>query len=163
MNFINRIDNLYNNNTKIEIYLDMDGTVVEFLLNNEMNFKKKTGYLKKKPILPIIDIIETIVKKYPLINLNILSCSSTNQMKKEKNKWLDRYMPYICKENRIIFSEEDSDFHSRMGSSIKATYLSKSSNENIIFFIDDDVRNLLEVQKLSKNNIIPIHVTSLLM
>ena len=35
-------------------------------------------------------------------------------------------------------------------------------NDEQIIFIDDDVRNLLKVQKLGKNNIIPIHVTSVL-
>lgn len=50
MSFIDKIDMIYKNNTDIEIYLDMDGTIVEFLLNNEMDFLKEGGYLKKKPI-----------------------------------------------------------------------------------------------------------------
>lgn len=162
MSFIDMIDMMYKNNTDIEIYLDMDGTVVEFLLNNEKNFMRVGGYLKKKPILPIIDIIEKIREMYPLVVFKILSCSSTNQMKKEKNDWLDKYMPYICKKNRIIFSKENGDFSDKTVNLIKATYLSKNSDSNVIFFIDDDVRNLIEVQKLLKNNITPIHVTSLL-
>ena len=162
MDFIDKIAMIYQNTTDIEIYLDMDGTVVEFLLNNEKDFMKIGGYLKKKPISPILDIIEKIKEMYPLVVFKILSCSTTNYMKKEKNDWLDKHMPYICKKNRIIFSKENGDFSDKTVNLIKAAYLSENSNSNVIFFIDDDVRNLIEVQKLSKNNIIPLHVTSLL-
>lgn len=162
MNFIDKIDIIYQNNKDIDIYIDMDGTIVEFLLNNEMDYMKVGEYLKKRPICPIINIIEKIKKKYPLITLKILSCSSTNQMKKEKNDWLDEYMPYICRENRVIFSRENGDFSDKTINTVKSAYLSKQNDSKVIFLVDDDVRVLIEVQKLLKNNIVPVHVTSLL-
>ena len=84
-------------------------------------------------------------------------------MKKEKNEWIDKYIPYICNEDRIIFSKENVEYSNENSDIVKAEYLSNVSvNSNIIMFIDDDVRNLIKVQKLGKNNIIPIHVTSVL-
>ena len=164
MDFIKKINSIYQKNQNIEIYLDMDGTIVEFLFDNENSFMKRGKYLKKRPIMPILNTIEIIKEKYPLIVFKILSCSSTNQMKEEKNAWIDKYIPYICRKNRIIFSKENGDYSDETISTIKATYLLKeSSNSNILFLIDDNVKVLMEVQKLGKNNIIPIHVTSLLL
>ena len=85
-------------------------------------------------------------------------------MKKEKNAWIDKYIPYICKKNRIIFSKENGDYSDETINTIKATYLLKESlNSNMVLLIDDNVKVLIEVQKLRKKNIIPIHVTSLLL
>ena len=105
MDFYSKINSIYQKNQNIEIYLDMDGTIVEFLLDNDNNFLKDGEYLKKKPISPILDIMKKIKEKYPLIKFKILSCAGTNQMKKEKNEWIDKYIPYICNEDRIIFSK----------------------------------------------------------
>ena len=105
MDFYNKINSIYQKNQNIEIYLDMDGTIVEFLLDNDNNFLKDGEYLKKKPISPILDIMKKIKEKYPLIKFKILSCAGTNQMKKEKNEWIDKYIPCICNEDRIIFSK----------------------------------------------------------
>ena len=163
MDFCSKINSIYQKNQNIEIYLDMDGTIVEFLLDNDNNFLKDGEYLKKKPISPILYIMKKIKEKYPLIKFKILSCAGTNQMKKEKNEWIDKYIPYICNEDRIIFSKENGEYSNENSDIVKAEYLSNVSvNSNIIMFIDDDVRNLIKVQKLGKNNIIPIHVTSVL-
>ena len=35
MNFIDKISNIYKTNKNIEIYIDMDGTIVELLFDNE--------------------------------------------------------------------------------------------------------------------------------
>ena len=140
----------------------MDGTIVEFLIDRDQSFKKTKGYLRKKPIVPIINKIEEIKKKYPLIKIRILSCSTTNQMRKEKNEWLDLYMPYVNPEDRIIFSEENGEYSKENISTIKAKYIDKNiSDKKVIILIDDDVRVLMEVQNLLKQNVIPIHVTSL--
>lgn len=46
---------------------------------------------------------------------------------------------------------------------VKAEYLDKNAIEDkIIFLIDDDIEVLKGVQKLPKENIIPVHVTSIL-
>ena len=40
MDFYSKINSIYQKNQNIEIYLDMDGTIVEFLLDNDNNFLK---------------------------------------------------------------------------------------------------------------------------
>ena len=104
MDFIEKIDNIYKKNKNIEIYLDMDGTIVELLFDKKDSYTQKGVYLNKKPIIPVIDRIEEIKNRFPLIKFKILSCSKTNQMRDEKNEWLNIYMPFIDKNDRIIFS-----------------------------------------------------------
>ena len=162
MDFIEKIDNIYKKNKNIEIYLDMDGTIVELLFDKKGSYTQKGVYLNKKPIIPVIDRIEEIKNRFPLIKFKILSCSKTNQMRDEKNEWLNIYMPFIDKKDRIIFSEESGDYTRENRNLVKAEYIEKNITEDkIIVLIDDSIDVLREVQML-KENVIPVHVTSIL-
>lgn len=163
MKIINEINEVYNEAQNIELFLDMDGTIIELLFDSEESFGKKGGYLKKEPINPIIEKIKEIKQRFPLIKINILSCSKTNEMKKEKNEWLDKYMPYIHMKNRIILCEESGDYTQKNVNLVKAQYIKNNLKENdVAILIDDDIRILLEAKKLLKERILSIHVTSLL-
>ena len=163
MNFIEKIDDIYKKNKNIEIYLDMDGTIVELLFDKNQSYREKGVYLNKKPIEPVINEIEEIRNRFPLIKFKILSCSKSNQMRDEKNEWLNINMPFINSNDRIIFSEEAGDYLRDDRNIVKAEYINKNiSDDKIIFLIDDDIEVLKGVQKLPKENIIPVHVTSIL-
>lgn len=162
MDFIEKIDNIYKKNKNIEIYLDMDGTIVELLFDKKDSYTQKGVYLNKKPIIPVIDRIEEIKNRFPLIKFKILSCSKTNQMRDEKNEWLNIYMPFIDKNDRIIFSEESGDYTRENRNLVKAEYIEKNiTKDKIIVLIDDSIDVLREVQMI-KENVIPVHVTSIL-
>lgn len=163
MNFIEKIDDIYKKNKNIEIYLDMDGTIVELLFDKNQSYREKGVYLNKRPIEPVINEIEEIRNKFPAIKFKILSCSKSNQMRDEKNEWLNINMPFINSNDRIIFSEEAGDYLRDDRNIVKAEYINKNiSDDKIIFLIDDDIEVLKGVQNLLKDNIIPVHVTSIL-
>ena len=163
MNFIEKIDDIYKKNKNIEIYLDMDGTIVELLFDKNQSYREKGVYLNKRPIEPVIIEIEEIRNRFPLIKFKILSCSKSNQMRDEKNEWLNINMPFINSNDRIIFSEEAGDYLRDDRNIVKAEYINKNiSDDKIIFLIDDDIEVLKGVQNLLKDNIIPVHVTSIL-
>lgn len=163
MNFIDKISNIYKTNKNIEIYIDMDGTIVELLFDKEGSYTKKGVYLNKRPIIPVINKLEEIKNKFPLIKFKILSCSKTNQMRNEKNEWLNIQMPYIKKEDRVIFSEEAGDYAREDRNLVKAEYINKNNGDDkIIILIDDDIEVLKGVQNLNKENVLPVHVTSIL-
>ena len=163
MNFIEEIDDIYKKNKNIEIYLDMDGTIVELLFDKNQSYREKGVYLNKRPIEPVINEIEEIRNRFPLIKFKILSCSKSNQMRDEKNEWLNINMPFINSNDRIIFSEEAGDYLRDDRNIVKAEYINKNiSDDKIIFLIDDDIEVLKGVQNLLKDNIIPVHVTSIL-
>ena len=52
MDFIEKLNNIYETHSNIEIYLDMDGTLVELLFDKNESYTKKGVYLNKKPITP---------------------------------------------------------------------------------------------------------------
>lgn len=104
MKFIENIKRIYEYGKELEIYLDMDGTIIELIFDIEESFTQKGNYIKKVPIKPVINQLEKIHRLYPNIKIKILSFSRNNDMTKEKNKWLDINMPYINKENRIFLS-----------------------------------------------------------
>ena len=163
MNFIEKIDDIYKKNKNIEIYLDMDGTIVELLFDKNQSYREKGVYLNKRPIEPVINEIEEIRNRFPLIKFKILSCSKSNQMRDEKNEWLNINMPFINSNDRIIFSEEAGDYLRDDRNIVKAEYINKNiSDDKNIFLIDDDIEVLKGVQNLLKDNIIPVHVTSIL-
>ena len=163
MNFIDKISNIYKTNKNIEIYIDMDGTIVELLFDKEGSYTKKGVYLNKRPIIPVVNKLEEIKNKFPLIKFKILSCSKTNQMRNEKNEWLNIQMPYIKKEDRVIFSEEAGDYAREDRNLVKAEYINKNiDDDKIIILIDDDIEVLKGVQNLNKENVLPVHVTSTL-
>lgn len=163
MNFIDKISNIYKTNKNIEIYIDMDGTIVELLFDKEGSYTKKGVYLNKRPIIPVVNKLEEIKNKFPLIKFKILSCSKTNQMRNEKNEWLNIQMPYIKKEDRVIFSEEAGDYAREDRNLVKAEFINKNNGDDkIIILIDDDIEVLKGVQNLNKENVLPVHVTSIL-
>ena len=143
MNFIEKIDDIYKKNKNIEIYLDMDGTIVELLFDKNQSYREKGVYLNKRPIEPVINEIEEIRNRFPLIKFKILSCSKSNQMRDEKNEWLNINMPFINSNDRIIFSEEAGDYLRDDRNIVKAEYINKNiSDDKIIFLIDDDIEVL---------------------
>lgn len=163
MNFIDKISNIYKKNKDIEMYIDMDGIIVELLFDKEGSYTKKGVYLNKRPIIPVVNKLEEIKNKFPLIKFKILSCSKTNQMRNEKNEWLNIQMPYIKKQDRVIFSEEAGDYAREDGNLVKAEYINKNiDDDKIIILIDDDIEVLKGVQNLNKVNVLPVHVTSIL-
>jgi hypothetical protein len=104
---LNKISNLQG---KIAVYWDMDGTLAEFdcITNYPKDF-----YINKRPINTIlsaakllsgIDNVESfIISKLPVESEFITFQESECQ----KNIWLDKFAPFIKKENRI-FSTDDN-------------------------------------------------------
>lgn len=76
---------------------------------------------------------------------------------------LDINMPFINIENRIFLAEEENKYHKSNINKIKGEYIkSDITDGKIAILIDDDVRILSETQKILKEKVIPIHVTSVL-
>ena len=72
MKFIENIKRIYEYGKELEIYLDMDRTIIELIFD-----------IKKVPIKPVINQLEKIHRLYPNIKIKILSFSRNNDMTKE--------------------------------------------------------------------------------
>ena len=120
MKFIENIKRIYEYGKELEIYLDMDRTIIELIFDIEESFTQKGNYIKKVPIKPVINQLEKIHRLYPNIN----------------------------KENRIFLSEESHEYGKIDINKIKGEYIKANITEDkIAILIDDDVRILNETKK----------------
>lgn len=123
---------------KVNFYIDMDGVIADYNVGEARNYDIKR---------PLTDSIKKLKKisKMKNVNLYILSVTRMNKGINEKNKWLDKNVPFIKKENRYILSREANDF--RLSKDLKTSYLkSTMDREAVNILIDDDPRILNDVR-----------------
>ena len=114
---------------KIKMYIDMDGVVADYDVGKPGNFDKK------RPLYTSIDKLKEI-SFMDNVSIYILSITRKNVGINEKNIWLDKYMPFIDKNNRFILSKEDI---SKSSSELKVDFLKNIKREDeVIILIDDD-------------------------
>ena len=58
--FVNEIKEICKKNKKVDMYIDMDGTIAEYHLYNpeEISRKMEEEYLKNEPLKNVIDVIQ---------------------------------------------------------------------------------------------------------
>ena len=134
---------------KIKLFVDMDGVIVDCIYEDARN------YDQKRPLYSSIKKLERI-SKMPNIELFIFSATRYNEGTNEKHWWLDTYAPFFKKENRIIISREANNMEK--SSVLKAEYLKKyKRDDSILMVIDDDPRNLDEINRLNDDVILLKH------
>ena len=128
---------------RIKIYVDMDGVIADFDVGNP------SEYDKKRPLLSNIAILREISKKEN-IEMFILSITRMTIGREEKNRWLDKYVEFIKKENRYIISREENNFiPSKI---LKSRFMKKIVRDgSVIILIDDDLAVLDKVMKTNED------------
>ena len=131
---------------KIKLFVDMDGVIADYI------FDSACDYDKKRPLYDSIKKLEEI-SKMDNIELFILSATRRNEGINQKHSWLNIYAPFFKMENRIIISREKNNFEE--SSILKANYLKEyKRDESILIVIDDDPKNLKDINKLNKDIIL---------
>ena len=139
MYFKSKIDEY--NNDKLKIFIDMDGVVADYDMGVSGT---QIDYSIKRPLYSNIAQIEEI-SHYDNIELYILSITRHNEGINQKNEWLDKYMPFIKKENRVLLSREENNME--LSKLLKSEYLKNIiSDEYKIILIDDDPAIINEVK-----------------
>jgi 5'(3')-deoxyribonucleotidase len=89
---------------KVNLFLDMDGTLAKFYANpNYMEKMFEPNYFATLKPYAIVDTIKEIIKEMPIIKVMVLSaCVDTEYCEEEKQIWLDHYLPEIPQENRAF-------------------------------------------------------------
>lgn len=140
--YLKKLMDKYKNN-KIELYVDMDGVIADYVVGIPYNFDQK------RPLYDSIKKLEEI-SKMSNVSMNILSITKMNIGKQEKNVWLDKYAPFFKKENRNIISKEENPNIS--SENLKLNFLKNlNNNDKIIILIDDDPIILKTIKKELKN------------
>lgn len=146
INYLKTIDK----NKKINIYIDMDGVVVDYdLENHKLKGNDEFVFLNKRPVLTTINILKE-AGTLANVELHILSAIRHNNQKQGKLTWLENNMPFIKIENIHILSRESNNY--AHPSVIKKEFLIEHINKNDInIHIDDDHLVLKELNKNIEN------------
>ena len=136
---------------KVKVYFDMDGTLAEYdAEDKEKILSNQAGvYLTKRPLKSIINVANKLAK---IDNIEICIASNCHfkEQKEEKLLWLEKYTPFIKKENiniivfnDMIFSKEEKDF-------LKANLIILNLKQNeFAYLIEDDHKIIRATNKFS--------------
>ena len=132
----------------IRLYLDMDGTICDYDIGNA------DDYEYKRPLVDRINIIKEVNEYYDNITLYILSVCQQSKNIVEKNRWLDRYLPEIKYDNRIILLK--NKLNGLSSADLKSEYLTSASGNTRekCILIDDDVRVIKKLRKYNPDIIL---------
>ena len=165
MKFIENIKEICDKNTKIALFVDMDGVIVEFdyapkLMKNNVPGK----ILNARPLNSIIEIFEEI-KEIKNLDLYILSACNFIDQAKEKDLWLDKHADFFIKENRIFVIKEKEDYINNNKYDMKAIYmekLMKKKNYDLVILVDDNHEILKRTDNKLNDKTLVFHVSSLI-
>lgn len=135
------------------IFVDMDGTVAEYYrltkdLDGNIDFVNYNVFKYSKPVWEVIDklrILEAEGKK-----ICILSASPNNLCNEDKLEWLEKYLPFIKKED-VFFCGNKQFKHVFLGQLMKKFELKPEQ----VMVIDDDHEVLEKMEPLNVNSIHP--------
>lgn len=160
--FVENIKNICKEYEKVAMFIDMDGTINEYVVYNEKETKKKMeeDYMNVKPIPIILNRLSEI-EKIQNVHIYILSLSKSNKISKQKEKWLEENVKFIPKKNWIILTKEKGEYNSENRDEIKTIKMKEKLNTyNHIIFLDDDHKILKKsIEKLGKQ-IDAFHISS---
>ena len=162
--FVNKIQEICNENKKVAMYIDMDGTIAEYHLYNpeEISRKMEEEYLKNEPLKNVIDVLEEI-SKINNIEMYILSLSKTKKITEKKKIWLKKYVPFIKEENWIILTKEIGEYSNENRNEIKGKNIElRQKDYDKSIMLDDEQVVLREAKKILNDKIEVFHISSAL-
>lgn len=131
---------------KVKLFVDMDGVIADYV------YGEARSYDTKRPLFDSIKKLEEI-SKMTNIEMYIFSVTRYSEGFAQKEYWLDKYAPFFKKENRIIISREANGM--TKSAVLKAEYMKNIKRDgSVMILIDDDPRNLEEINKESKDVIL---------
>ena len=162
--FVNEFKEICKKNKKVDMYIDMDGTIAEYHLYNpeEISRKMEEEYLKNEPLKNVIDVLEEI-SKINNIEMYILSLSKTKKITEKKKIWLKKYVPFIKEENWIILTKEIGEYSNENRNEIKGKNIElRQKDYDKSIMLDDEQVVLREAKKILNDKIEVFHISSAL-
>lgn len=162
MEFYNKINKICKENKKVALFVDMDGTIVEYEVFPEgyVTNETKEVFLNAQPLNVVIENLKKI-NEIENIDIYILSLSRSSIIVEEKKQWLKKYIPFIKEENYIILNKEKGDYNSENREFIKSIKMKEKLNEyDFVILLDDEHKILRKTQKELKNDGSVFHISS---
>ena len=164
MGFYEKINNICKKYNKVALFVDMDGTIVEFLVYPDgfITNETKEIFINAQPINIIIKELEKL-NKIDNLEIYILTLSKSNIIKNEKKLWLKRHIPFVKESNYIIIDKENNEYSSETRDYIKCQKMKEKLNEyDYVMLLDDDHKILRTAQKELQNKGEVFHISSAL-
>lgn len=157
---INDIKKLAKEN-KVIVLFDMDGVLAEYgvgekerIASNEPNL-----FLNARPLFENIKKAKRI-SKIKNVTVGIQSNCQYKEQKQDKKTWLQKYVPFVSKEDINIIAYKDEEYDLSNKQALKVNYIKeKYQNGEIVILIDDDHRIIKETLK---QGVKVYHVSSLI-
>lgn len=162
MDFYERIKKICGEHNKVALFVDMDGTLVEYNVfpDGAVTTESRGLFVDNKPLNFIIDKIKRI-NELKNIDIYILTYSRSNIIREEKKIWLKKYMPFIKESNYIILVKENGDYNSENRNYVKGNKMLEKANEyDYLILLDDDHNILRSTKKALKDRGEVFHVSS---
>ena len=150
--FIEKVKKTCQENQKVAMFIDMDGTIAVYNVypEDKVAEKMEEDYDNAEPLKDIIKTLEKI-SQISNIDLYILSLSKTSKLTEKKKKWLEKNTPFIPQKNWLIITI------------IKAKKIEEKGDQyNHLILLDDDHKVLREAQKELGKNADIYHVSAAL-
>ena len=163
-NFFNTIKTICDENSKVAMFIDMDGTIVEYpiYLNGEISTNTRGKFIDGMPIEIIINKLRKI-NEIANIDLYILSLAKSSIIVKEKQEWLKKYVDFIDEKNWIIIDKEKGEYNKDNRDIIKVQKMQKKMNKyDYMILLDDDHKILKQTKEELKDKGSAYHISSAL-
>lgn len=147
--FYNKIKEICSKNEKVAMFIDMDGTIVEYTVyrEGELSTSTKGKFLNGEPIEVVINNLKRI-NEIQNIDLYILTLSKSYIIVDEKKQWLKKHVDFIDEKNWIIINKEAGEYNKENRDYIKSIKMQeKLKDYNCLILLDDDHKILKQTQE----------------
>lgn len=146
--FYEKIKKICEENNKIAMFIDMDGTIVEYPVyqDADITINSKNLFINQEPVKVIIEELNEI-NKITNIDLYILTLAKSNIIVEEKKKWLKKNISFIEENNWIIVNKEQGEYNKENRDYIKGNKIKEKLKEyDYAILLDDDHKILKQTQ-----------------
>ena len=164
IDFIKKVKKICEENKKVAMFIDMDGTIAEYTVFKEGTITNETKgiFLNSKPIKIIIDELRKI-NDIENIDLYILTLAKSTIIVEEKKEWLRKYVDFIKESNWIIINKQKGEYSKENRNHIKADKIEEKLKEyDKAILLDDEHTILREAQKQLKDKCQVFHISSVI-
>lgn len=129
---------------KLRLFVDMDGTIAKFYHHKQCLEKmyEQNYFLDLQPYA-ITKTIKELAGKSTIEVFVLSVCVKSPYCKQEKNAWLDKYLPEIDSNHRILVDVGEN----------KADYIPHTDEPCVNILLDDYSKNLEQWEQDDENNI----------
>ena len=159
--FVERIADLCSENKRVAMFIDMDGTINEYIVFSENTVVKEMedNYIYISPLSTVLKELEEI-GNISNIDLYILSLSRTKNLTQIKKEWRKKYVSFISEENWIILTKENGDYTNENREEIKAMKMQEYTDYDHLILLDDDHGILKQTSNVLHNKVNVFHISS---